>query len=314
MGKLAKLFMFLIFVVAFGLPRVAVGVHDRMKSQTETITELGGSLKNAEDELVASEESKEALTVELDTEKSKRVQAEKNLASARRQASEAKTLLRKKEKELNTSLDKMENLLQDVIKLEEEKSALEAKVEKETEAVQRVPGTEEPGEISGAGEDFALHGKVIAVSGNRLLTLNLHGGIGPDEAAPSFFVHRGGRVLGKVTVKKMHALTVVVETSDRELLERLKQGDVVQVGEGKLLIPESLEGKVVQVSRHGFLSIDINMKPMQGSQPVFLVYRGGNLVGKVKAQKVVSMFMVTELGAKTYRMRIAQGDYLRAPR
>ena len=314
MGKLAKLFMFLIFVVAFGLPRVAVDVHDRMKSQTETITELGGSLKEAESKLIASEESRKALATELDGEKSKRVQAEKNLASARQQASIAKARLSRKEKELKTSLDKMEKLLQDVVKLEGEKSVLEAKVAKEPGAVRRVPGTEQPGETSGVKEDVAQHGKVVAISGSRLLTLNLHGGMGLGEAAPSFFVHRGGRVLGKVTVKKMHALTVVVETADRELLGHLKQGDTVQVERDKLLIPESLEGKVVQISRHGFLSIDVNMKSQPDSQPVFLVYRGGNFVGKVRAQKVVSMFMITELGSKTYRMRIVQGDYLRAPR
>jgi hypothetical protein len=314
MGKLAKLFMFLIFVIAFGLPRVAVDVRDRMKSQTEMITELGGSLKDAEEKLVASEESRRILEDELDAKKRKLAQTEEDLASARQQARIAKARLSRKEKELKTSLDKMENLLQDVMKLEGEKSVLEAKVVKETGVVRRVPGTEQPGETSGAGEEFTQHGKVVAVSGSRLLTLNLHGGMGLGEATPSFFVHRGGRVLGKVTVKKMHALTVVVETADRELLGQLKQGDTVEVGGDKLLIPESLEGKVVQISRHGFLSIDVNMKSLAGSQPVFLVYRGGNFVGEVRAQKVVSMFMITELGAKTYRMRIAQGDYLRAPR
>jgi hypothetical protein len=317
MGKLAKLFMFLIFVVAFGLPRVAVDIHDRMKSQTETITELGDSLEDAEEKLVASEESRRILKDELDAKKRKLAQTEENLASARHQASIAKAQLRRKEKELNTNVDKVEKLLQDVMKLEEEKSVLEAKVAKEaagTEAARGISGTEVPGQVRGAKEEFIEHGKVIAVSGDRLLTLNLRGGIGLDEATPSFFVHRGGRVLGKATVKKMHALTVVVETAGGELLRRLKQGDIVQVGEGKLLIPEALEGRVVQISRHGFLSIDVNVKLQPVSQPVFLVYRDGNLVGKVRVQKVISLFVITELGDKTSRMRIARGDYLRTLR
>jgi hypothetical protein len=317
MGKLAKLFMFLIFVVAFGFPRVAVDVHDRMKSQTETITELGDSLKDSEEKLVASEESRETLAIELDAEKSKRVRAEKDLASARRQASIAKAQLTRKEKELSTNLDKVEKLLQDVIKLEEEKSTLEAKVAKEaaeTGTARRIPGAGESGEVPGAKEEFAQHGKVVAVLGSRLLTLNLRGGIGLDETTPSFFVHRGGRVLGKATVKRIHALTVVVETADRELLDRLKEGDLVQVEGDKLPIPELLEGKVVQISRHGFLSIDVNVKSQPVSQPVFLVYRNGKFVGRVRVKKVISLFAITELGTKTSRMRIAQGDYLRTPR
>ena len=155
---------------------------------------------------------------------------------------------------------------------------------------------------------------MVAVSGNRLLTLNLRGGIRLDETTPSFFVHRGGRVLGKAAVKRIHALTVVVETADGELLNRLKEGDLVQVEGDKLPIPELLEGRVVQISRHGFLSIDINVKSQPVSQPVFLVYRGGKFVGRVRAKKVISLFAITELGTKTSRMRIARGDYLRTPR
>ena len=132
--------------------------------------------------------------------------------------------------------------------------------------------------------------------------------------APTLFVHRRGKVLGKVAVRGIHEATVVIETSDEELLRQVRAGDMIEL-EGEELLPGGfLEGRVSTVSLHSFAGIDIDRESRGILSPVFLIYRGGELVGRLKSEKVVSLVVVAELGVATYGMRIARGDYLRMPR
>ncbi len=315
MGKLAKLFMFLIFVVAFGLPRVAIDITDRIRNRDETITDLRDTLKDTEEKLVASEESRRILEDELDAKKRKLAQTEEDLASTRRQLSITKGELSRKKEELSTCIGEREKLRQNVKKLEEEKSALEAQLHKVNEAltaIKRSIGIKVDAEATEGGKELSEQGKIIGISGSRFLTISLRTTVG-GRAVPSLFVHRGGKVVGEAVVTKVHGAAVVVEAGDEKFLERLMEGDQVRVEGEQLLIPELLEGAVYEVSRRGFVSIDTDRKLQKKLRPVFLVYRDGDFIGKVVSEKTISLFVIVELRVGR-GARIIRGDYLRMPR
>jgi hypothetical protein len=155
-------------------------------------------------------------------------------------------------------------------------------------------------------------GRVAGVYGNRYITISLNSRIG-DVTSP-VFVHRRGRVLGKAALKNVYAATIVVEAADRGLLKKISAGDLVRLEGEKLLQPEFFEGRVSKISPHSFASIEVDRRAQFAAQPVFLIYRGNDVLGRIKSQKVISLVIVAELGGIKPGLRIAPKDYLRTPK
>lgn len=319
MGKLAKLFLLIIFLIAVCLPPVTVKVSDVINQRKQEIAKLGENLKDTEGKLRTSEEERDELSATLDAEKKKSAELARSLSFVERQLASVKAELKKKVADLNSCVSERKKLEQQSRKLQEEKSALEEKLLKETEELAALKKIVDRGEVitttATANEREKVSsklGKVLGTYGSRFMTVGLCAKIG--GGAPVLFVHRRGKVLGKVVVRRLHEATVVIETSDEELLRQVRAGDIIEL-EGEELLPgEFLEGRVSTVSLHGFAGIDINKESRGILNPVFLIYRGGELVGRLESEKVVSLVVVAELGVATYGMRIARGDNLRMPR
>lgn len=319
MGKLAKFFLLIIFLIAVCLPPVAVKISDVISQCKQEATKLGENLKDTEGKLQRSEEEKDELSTTLDAEKKKAARLARNLSSMKQQLGSIKAELKKKAADLNSCVSERKKLEQQLRKLQEEKSVLEKKLLEEAEELAALKKIADEGEIitttTTANKPEKVPsklGKVLGTYGSRFMTVGLSAKIG--GGTPALFVHRRGKVLGKVVVKEIHEATVVIETDDKELLKQVKAGDMVELEGEELLSGSFLEGRVSTVSLHGFAGIDIDRESRVTLKPVFLIYRGGELVGSLSTEKVVSLVVVVELGTATYGMRIARGDYLRMPR
>ena len=321
MGKLAKLFLLIIFLIAVCFPPVTVKVSDVINQCKQEAAKLGENLKDTEGKLRTSEEERDELNATLDAEKEKSAGLARSLSSVEQQLGSVKAELKRKAADLNRCVSERKKLEQQSRKLQEEKSALEEKLLKEAEelaALKKIAEEFETREkepavsIRPVQEIVYRKGKLLGTYGSRFMTVGLGSKIG--GGTPTLFVHRRGKVLGKVAVRRIHEATVVIETNDEELLRQIRAGDRVEL-EGEELLPGGfLEGRVSTVSLHGFAGIDIDREPRGILNPVFLIYRGEELVGRLESEKVVSLIVVAELGAATYGMRIARGDYLRMPR
>ena len=316
MGKLAKLLLLLAFLLAICFPPAAVKVRDAVKKQGEELDSLSTEVKDAKGKLQKAEEDNEALQENLDAEKSKTDELKRKLDSTTQQLDAVKVELRDKEGELNRCVIANKKLEEDIKKLEEEKAALEETVSKRLQELEKIAKTAETApDVPEEDETKALRGRgrIAGIYGDRFLTISLGSKIG-DVKSP-LFVHRKTKVLGKVRLKKVHGATIVIEAKESELLESISEGDVVELeANGELLDTEVFEGRVSTVSRHNFVSIDVPKPVQMIPEPVFVLYRGNDVVGTIQSTRIISLVIVAELSGIKRGLTIAPKDYLRTPR
>ncbi len=316
MGKLSKIFLLLILLIAIAFPPVAVKVRDIMKKQGEEIAGLETDVAETEEKFRISEEERKAAEGELDTEKMERAKVERELDLTKQKLSSVQDGLSRKEAELNKCIIEKRKLEEDMKQFTKGEIALVERVARLTEELNNLkmggPGIE--GYDDSADEEgLPERGRVEGIYGNRLLTISLRGKIG-DVTSPTF-VYRRGKVLGKVTLNKVHSARVVIEAEESELLENISEGDVVELeGEETLLRPELFEGRVATTSRHDFVTIEVAAPAHMIRQPSFVIYKGDEAVGTIKSTRIVYLVVVAELGGVKRGMRIAPKDYLRTPR
>ncbi len=316
MGKLAKIFLLLILLIAIAFPPVAVKVRDIMKKQGEEIAGLETDFAETEGKLRVTEEEKKAVEGELDTEKRERAKVQTELDLTKQRLSSVQNELSRKEAELNKCVIEKRQLEEQMKQFTEGEIALVERVAKLTEELNnlKLGGTGEGyDDIPNEGEGLPERGRVEGIYGNRFVTITLNSKIG-DVTSPTF-VYRRGKVLGKVTLNKVHSARVVIEAEESELLENISEGDAVELeGEETLLRPELFEGRVATASRHDFVTIEVATPAHMIRQPSFVIYKGNEAVGTIKSTRIVYLVVVAELGGVKRRMRIAPKDYLRTPR
>ena len=306
MGKLAKLFLLLIFIATLGLPPVAVKVGDIMQEQEERISTLGAKLKDTEEKLRETEEEKRKLEIALKEEQERRQKTEEELRST-------KAELKRTEDKLNSCIAERDRLKENIAKLQEEKAELEEKFAKQTKELnalkQLVSGKEEGMDLTAEGM-LGADGKVIGIYGERFITLSLSDNIG--GIIPVLFHHRRGKVIGKLGIKKLYKASAVME-ADEDVLKNIAEGDLIELEGGeRLLQSELFEGRIEKVLEYGFVSIKVDK--VAHSYPVMLTYRQGKPIGEIKANNIESIVVVAELANVKPGIRIVPGDYLRAPR
>lgn len=317
MGKLSKLFLFLIFVIAIGFPCVTVKVNSIMQNQETEIKQIGVSLKDTETKLQTSEEKTKSLKVTLDTEKGKRETAERNLKSTQNQLNSVKSELSKKKNQLSTCAVEKKTLQNEMTKLQNQKSEMETKYLKQAEELASLKGNITVQSISTEPEQgregISGHGTITGVTGNRYITISMRKGIGLKKNQ-EFFVYRRGKVLGKVNAREVYGATMVIENSDKDIVSRIIEGDLVKLDE-ELLAAGFLEGKAANVSPNGFAAINADEESRKKINPVFEIYRDGNLIGKLGSKRVVSLLVIVDLvPIRGSRVRMSENDFLRMPR
>lgn len=317
MGKLAKIFLLLILLIAILSLPITVKVRDIMKNQGEEITGLETGVVETEEKLRITEEEKEAVEDELDKEKRERAKVETQLNLTKQKISSVQGELSRKEAELNKCVIEKMKLEEGTKQFTEGEAALVETVAKLTEELNKLKeiGIEGYGKVIPDNQEKAVpgHGRIAGIYGNRFVTISLSGKIG-DVTSPAF-VYRRGKLLAKVTLKRVHNATVVIEVEDSELLKDISEGDLVELeGEEMLLRPELFEGRVATVSRHDFVSIEVPRSAQMIRQPSFLIYKGNDGVSTIKSARVLSLVIVAELGGVKRGLRIAPKDYLRTPR
>ena len=315
MGKLAKIFLLLIVLIAIAFPPVAVKVRDIMKKQGEEIAGLETDVAETEGKLRITEEEKKAIEGELDTEKRERAKVERELDLTKQKLSSVQDEIGRKEAELNKCVIEKRELEEDMKQFTDGEAGLAEKVAELTKELDNLKlGIVAYEDVTpDQGEDLPERGRIAGVYGNRFVTISLNSKIG-DVTSPTF-VYRRGKVLGKVTLNKVHSATVVIEAQESELLKNISEGDVVELeGEETLLRPELFEGRVATASRHDFVSIEVATPAHMIRQPSFVIYKGNDAVGTIKSTRILSFVIVAELGGVKRGMRIAPKDYLRTPR
>ena len=316
MGKLAKILVFLILVIAILSLTIAVKVRDIMNKQEEDIAGLKTDVEETQEKLRITEEEKKAVEGELDTEKKERAKVQRELDLTKQNLSSVQDELRRKEVELNKCVIEKRKLEEQMKQFTEGEAALVERVAKLTDELNnlKLSGTGTEGyDVPDEGEGPPERGRVEGIYGNRFVTITLNSKIG-DVTSPTF-VYRRGKVLGKVTLNKVHSARVVIEAEEGELLENISEGDVVELeGEETLLRPELFEGRVATASRHDFVTIEVATPAHMIRQPSFVIYKGNEAVGTIKSTRIVYLVVVAELGGVKRRMRIAPKDYLRTPR
>ncbi len=317
MGKLSKLFIFLIFIIAIGFPCVTVKVNSIMQNQETEIKQLGVSLKDTETKLQTSEEKTKSIKVTLDAEKGKRETAERNLKLTRNQLSSMRSELNKKENQLSTCAVEKKTLQNEMAKLQNQKSQLETKYLKQAAELASLKGTITTRDISTpvqGGNGIHEQGIIAGITGNRYVTISLRKGIGLKKNQ-EFFVYRRGKVLGKVNAREVCGATIVIENSDKDTVNRIIEGDLVKLDGEKLLEAGFLEGKATNVSPNGFAAINADEESREKINPVFAIYRDGNLIGKLNSKRIVSLLVIVDLvSVRGQRVKISGNDFLRMPR
>ena len=313
MGKLARIFLLLILLIAIAFPPVAVKVRDIMKKQGEEIAGLETDVEATQEKLRIAEEEKKAAEGELATEKKERAKVEKELDFTKQKFSSVQDELGRKEAELNKCVIEKRELEEEMKQFTKGETGLAEKLARLTEELNNlkiISGADDPNE---GEEALPERGRIEGIYGNRFVTITLNSKIG--DVTPPTFVYRRGKVLGKVTLNKVHSARVVIEVEESELLENISEGDAVELeGEETLLRPELFEGRVATASRHDFVTIEVAAPAHMIRQPSFVIYEGDEAVGTIKSTRIVYLVVVAELGGVKRRMRIAPKDYLRTPR
>ncbi len=318
MGKLAKIFLLLIFLIAIAFPPVAVKVRDIMKKQEEGIDDFETVVAEIQDKLWITEEEKKAVEGELNTEKRKKAKIETELNLTERKLGSVQDELTDKETELNKCVIEKRGLEEDMKQFTQGEQALVQRVANLTEELNnlKLGGTNTQTYADVGANQREAHperGRIEGIYGNRFVTISLHGKIG--QITSPTFVYRRGKVLGKVTLNKVHSARVVIEAQESELLENISEGDVVELrGAETLLRPELFEGRVATSSHHDFVTIEVATPAHMIRQPSFVIYKGNQPVGTIKSIRIVYLVIVAELGGVKRGMRIASKDYLRTPR
>ncbi len=322
MGKLDRIVLLLILLIAIVSPPVAVKVRDIMNKQEEEINGLTTDVEETQEKLQITEEEKKAVEDKLDTEKRERAKVRRKLDLAEQKLISVQDEITGMETELNKCVIEKTTLEEELKQFTEGEAGLAEKVAELTEELSNlkmgftdidIEGNGDLETDTNEGEALPERGRIEGIYGNRLLTISLNGKIG-NVTSPTF-VYRRGKVLGKVTLNKIHSARVVIEVEESELLENISEGDVVELeGEEMLLRPELFEGRVVATSRHDFVTIEVATPAHMIRQPSFVMYQGDEAVGTIKSTRIVYLVVVAELGGVKRRMRIAPKDYFRTPR
>lgn len=324
MGKIAKGFLFLIFIISLGLPPLAVRLRDTIDNQEKRIGELEVQLKETEDRLAEAKENIRSLNAQLKEEKIKRAVVERKLRSTRAELAGTKKNLKNVKHQLkevksnwNESLAKNRKYLVKIAGLEEKNAALQKEVAEKTKELKKLrkiaKGSPEVSTPEGAKRHAASgKGTVVGVYGKKYMTVVFSGDI--LNTPVQIYVHRKGRVVGKVNLRQLSNPTVVIETEDTEMLRRINEGDTVKLQAKGLIKPGFIEGRVDEVSPQNFVSIDVSEEACVLKQPVLVVYKGQEAIGKIKASRIVSLMAVGEFGEMERGMSVAERDYLVTPR
>ena len=318
MGKLSKLFIFLIFIIAVGFPCVTIKVNNMMQNQESEVKQLGVFLKDTEGKLQTSEKERGSLETSLSTEKGKRKTAERNLKSTQNQMNSVKSELSKNKNQLSTCAAEKKTLQNEMAKLQNQKSEMETKYLKQAAELASLKGNITAqnigtGPVQG-GKGIHEQGAITGITGNRYVTISLRKGIGLKKNQ-KFFVYRRGKVLGKVNAREVYGATVVIENSDKDIVSRIIEGDLVKLDGEKLLESGFLEGKATNVSPSGFAAINANEESRKKINTVFAIYRDANLIGKLGSERVVSLLVIADIvPIRGRRVRMSENDFLRMPR
>ncbi len=329
MGKIAKVLLALIVIIAVLLPAVALRQRSLVSDHLQTIAGLEQTLAETREELAETQEDLRntrqelsdtrdelartkrdlesarsdisRLEGELRTEKQNRERVEADLRTRTQELSSARAEIRQKDSEIN-------NLNSRISALEREKEVFEEKIseqEEEIETLKRVAGIADLDV-----EDVPLaEGRAIAAGGG-VLTASFRGNLGIMPWT-NMYISRRGRIVERVPLRQLHETNVVFEFGGG-IVDAVRQGDFVVMDEGEnILAPENFEGVISGFRREGFAVIELSEAVFVAELPEISVYRGEELILTAVPERVRSAVTVAEfqVGADT---RISRSDAVRA--
>jgi len=323
MGKIAKVFLFLIFVIALVLPPLAVRVRDTIDSQQRRIEELEKELKETQEQLAEAREEIRSLEAQLKEEKERRAAVERELRATKEKLERTESDLRNVKAELketksnwNDAVAKNRQYLAEIAALEEKNASLKKEVGEKTKEIEKLKkelgnlpeearGEKQRQEVSGQG-------MVVGTYGDKYLTMVFRGDL--IKSPIQVYVRRRGRVTGKANLRQLSNPTIVIQAEDDQILGKISEGDVVRLKGNAFIKPRMLEGQVDEISPQDYLSIEVSEESYAIKNPVFTVFKDQKAIGEIKAGKIVSLMVVGELGEMEKGTKVGTNDYLVTPR
>lgn len=328
MGKIAKILLALIIIIAVLLPAVALRIRGRIFDHEETIAGLERTLEETRKELEETQQTLQEtrdelsetrdqlartrrdlesaradirrLEGELSTEKEQREKAEADLRTRTRELASAREEIGRKDSEIG-------RLRSTIERLEGEKKALQETIEEkegEIATLERIAGVAELDV-----EDVPLTEGRVVQSENAHLTASFRGNLGIMPWS-NLFVYRRGRIIERVPMRQLHETNVVFEFSPEDL-EKIRPGDFVVLGEDAgLLVPGGFAGEITNLHRHGFATITLAEEVILRDIPKVSVYRGDELLLEKTPGGLVSIITVAELSLDR-DSRIRSSDFVR---
>jgi len=289
--KFAILVLFLLMAVGFyGSLKVAKVLEDKIG----TIEQLSSILDKTKGELEKVKGEKDSLQDQL--------AAQTEIANTLRARLEDKTReaeqLSERVKELQKYEEEARTLREKISDLEQAKQELLKKLAEAQEARKKLDIILAGGTVSPQGEKArVVEGYVIDVSpAAKTVTLGFEANA-VSKIPESLFVHRGEEVVGKVSLRKVHFVTLVFTVEDGKVLEGIAKGDRIRLAQGQDLsfLGERLAGKVRVVTPPGFVSISIEGLDKIGVALKGSVMRGGKKVKELELKKILSAFAIVEV-------------------
>lgn len=149
-------------------------------------------------------------------------------------------------------------------------------------------------------------GEVIAAYEPSYLTLDFDSSIA-GGALPQLYIQREGKIVGKVSTRKVHYTTLVTEVA--QAVAAVRGGDTVRIEELTEPLPffSDIHGTISAVHGMGFFSVDLGATDAQ-FHPGIKVLRDGVPVGDFNVDKVHLVTLVLEMDASGGVVELRKGD------
>ena len=149
-------------------------------------------------------------------------------------------------------------------------------------------------------------GEVVAAYAPSYLTLDF-GASASGGATPELYIQRAGKIVGKVSARRIHYTTLVTEVD--HLVDEIKGGDAVRIEDNGDALPffDDIKGTVSAVHGMGFFSVDLGASDVPFT-PQIKVLRDGLPVGDFNIDKVHLVTLVLEMDTSAGAVDLRKGD------
>lgn len=337
MSKKGKVGTIIFFLLSIGITISALKIIGNIEEGRKEIERLTASLEETMAELASVKEERTVLEEELELER-------ECLEKERRLTEKLQRELSQKIREIGGLREEVEGLQREVRRGKEEKDALgkrfeelekeRAELEERYQDAQQVIANLQVklevklGELlppveNIAVEDLPMELPLVLVEGKVIntawpfLNLELNSEVVAD-LKPALSIYRRNRLIKELDTKRIKGATIIVKVALEGDLEGIGENDQVALGfsqnvEEMFILPY-MEGRILDVIRPGFLSINLGREGLEDAEPILLVYRDGELFRKIGLKSLDNLTILVETVEGTNIRGIREEDTVRLTR